>query len=130
MLCIIMHHPVQVKNLNLSSLCLHFIFSINSYNQPRMLSVYMIYFICNRGVGIHFIFLLEIHLKYAYSICEWFENVALFSDELTRQMCTTRGEGILTSIQHRKECVESKLVISCSMIHNSIGSKYTMLFKS
>ena len=35
-------------------------------------------------------------------------------------MCTTRGERRLISIECQKECVESKLVISCRMMHNWI----------
>ena len=36
-------------------------------------------------------------------------------------MCTTRGEGRLISIQCQKECMESKLDISCRMMHNWIN---------
>ena len=40
------------------------------------------------------------------------------------KMCTTNGERNLICIPRQKECVDSKLVISCRMMH------YLMWFKS
>ena len=51
------------------------------------------------------------------------------SSKSTDIMCTTYGECRLISIRRQKECVDSKLVISCRMMHNFL-SKYKMWFKS
>ena len=42
-------------------------------------------------------------------------------------MCTNRGEGRLISIRCLKECVESKVVISCGMMHNLIKIYHVVL---
>ena len=42
-------------------------------------------------------------------------------------MCTTYGELRLISIWYQKECLESKLVISCRMMHNWVKIYYILI---
>ena len=56
-------------------------------------------------------------------MCIWSKKERLKHHELNllTVMCTTHGEGRLINIQCHKECVESKLDISCRMMHDWIN---------
>ena len=67
----------------------------------------------------------QVLLKFAQILPDYYR--LLHENQLT-VMCTTRGERRFISIRCQKECVESKLVISCRMMHH--WSKAYRGFKS